>query len=240
VRPVSPVVPKCELQDVELTEDFYLDLKAFLDDFGLEAVEASIILEVYRYPEHHVDVRTLERKIPSELISVSFNIERHIRELVEEGFLKYYPSKKPEPCVLCDEFGRIVAQEMIERCISRSIGHYPSLQNTYLNLQSRRCFDPESFKEGDERQVSLGNFKLLIKIEKIRTSSLVYRMENGTPEYDRRLIGCIERCPRCGERIALDFSYNPATIYNEGVDVQCVKCKFEFVLARHLKSAWNK
>lgn len=236
---MSPIVPKCELQDVELTEDSYLDLKAFLDGFGLEAIEASIILEVHRYPEHHVDLRTLQKKIPSELTSTTFNFDRIVRKLVEEGFLQYYSAKKSEPCVLCDEPGRVVAQEMIERCISKSIGHYPSLQQTYMTLQTQRCFDPEMFKEGGKRQISLGNFKLLIKIEKIRTSDQVYRVEKGVHEYDRRLIGSVEQCPRCGEKIILDFSYNPITIYHDGVDVQCSKCKFKFGLARHLKAAWN-
>jgi hypothetical protein len=237
---VSQVVPKCELQNVELTEDTYLDLKAFLDGFGLEAIEASIILEVHRYPEHHVDLGTLEKKIPSELLDGPLNIERRVKKLVEEGFLRYYESRKPEPCVLCDEMGRVVAWEMMERCISTRIEHYLTLHRNFMYLQSRRCFDPEGFSEGDERQVSLGSFKLLIKIEKIRTSSQIHRIENGIPEYDRHLIGHIEQCPRCGEPIAIDFSYNPTTIYVEGVEVRCDKCKFEFMLARHLKTAWNK
>ena len=232
-------VHKCELEDVEITEEYYLDLQAFLRDLGLSCLEAQIILEVHKYPEHYIDSRTLKKKIPSELLRES-SLKSTLKNLVESGFLKYYESKKPEICVLCDEMGHIVAEEIQKRCYSEALKYYPSMREHFEHLKKQRCFDPENFREGERRTIHLGNFKLDIKIEKILTSDIIvdYSIE-GTPIYGRRLIGYISKCPKCGRKIPIDYSYDNKNIYTESLKVKCPSCGLEFFLAYCLKWAYT-
>ncbi len=231
-------VPKCELKKTEVTEEYFLNLQAFLADLGLSCLEAQIVLEVYRYPEFYVDTITLEKKIPKELIKQR-DFGEAIHNLLASGFLKRYSSKKPEDCVQCDDIGRLVAEQILGQCYSESLRYYPSMCGAFENLKRRRCIDHEHFKKGEQRMVSVGDFKLKITIDKILTSDFVVgKLEDDSDIYGRRLIGRILKCPRCREEIPLDYCYDHKNLYTDDVEVECPKCDLTILLGRALRWAF--
>lgn len=232
-------VPKCEIEITEITEEYYLDMEAFLSSFGITSLEAQIIYEVFSYPEHHVDTKTLaDRKIPKELEGEG-NVEDAVRHLIELSILRPYESKKPTMCVCCDDMGRLVAEEISNRCYSKALRHYPWMRDHFGDLKIHRCDDLEQFKEGSVRSVHLGGSELRIKIQKILTSDLVVdKLQDGTQIYGRRILATISDCPRCHEDIPIDFTYDHKNIYTNNVGVECPSCRFRFMLARCLRWAY--
>jgi hypothetical protein len=232
-------VPKCEIERIALDEEYYQNLRAFLEDYGLSCLEAQIIYEVHVYPEHHVDIETLEkRKIPKELLAEG-NVENSVKHLIENYFLKPYESKKQAMCVRCDDMGYLVAEEIQNRCYSKALKHYPEMKAKFENLANHRCDDLEHFEEGEERSIRLGNFNLKVRIEKTLTADIVVgSSEDGAPIHGRRVIAKIRECPRCREDIPIDFTYDTVNLYTESIAVVCQKCGFKFMLGLCLKWAF--
>ena len=233
---MSRETPSCELEEIELTEDYYMQLESFLYDVDLSSLEAQVILEVIGYRQHHIDMMTLDRKVPSELKEQSYSIESVVRELIKGRYLLPYSSKKDELCVLSGPRGRDIARLIRERCLSGGLKHFPHLRQKYQSIRNSLCYDHENFKEGQERTANLRGKRLKILIVKIRAAD-TYQTDEGKKIYDRRLTCKIDECPQCRKPIQFDYTFNPENIYTESVNVVCVNCGFRFLLSRSMRWA---
>jgi len=216
----------------------YLNMKAFLELFGLTPVEAQVIIEICNYNEYYVDVRTLLKKMPKTFSKFAYDLDETLKNLIQKGYLNPYESKKDDFCVRSAPFGRDFVRTAIQNGFE-SFEDLPSLEAKYSKTELM-CFDPQRFKKGEVRYPSGPNgSKIQIQIIDIGPSNEVFSTTvDGRTIYGIRLIASAE-CPRCSNKIPVDFSYTTETCYVNYNPIICDKCKFKFMLGCSLNSYYT-
>ncbi len=229
---MSRKIHSCELEAVTLSEALYLELSTFLETLGLTDSEAQVIWEMAFCRQHHISLSDLSRRMPREFKKV--DIDSIVKKLVKEGYLQFYEAKKDELCVRCASLGRDIAYLINSQCYSGKLRFFNVLMEKYATKDYLLCFDPQGFKVGEER-TARGPKDERIDIvidEKIRSDDIFSRKPDGMLIYETRLLAHVSGCPQCKAEIPIDFSFNPASIYRDFLDVRCKNCGFTFKL-RH-------
>ena len=225
-------IRSCELDTIDLSEECFHEMSAFLESFQITDAGTQMILEVATSRQHHIDVDTLAKKMPKEFQKV--NVGVLAKELINAGFLEPYQSKKEVLCVRSSALGRDVAYLIRERCYSRKLKHFAALAERYSGQGYLICFDPQGFKVGEKRYAQgLEGKRIAVLIKKKSHADSVFRhAENGVPIYDIKLEVDVLGCPKCGRKIQFEYSYNPGSCYREFVPIHCENCGLDFML-RH-------
>jgi len=219
------------LTSTRLTEEYILDLEAFLSVYPLTAFEAQIILEVSRYPDHHVDINTLAKKIPHEFFKNSNNdIEKSVKSLIKNGYLQPYESKKEVLCLLCTSWGRDVARQIMESCFSEALRFYDEEKQKIDARRRRLCVDPLGLKTNEKRYANGPKGKIEIIIDGIFCSDQIFSTINDRVEYERRVVARA-KCPQCKSSIQIDYCFNPTTVWQKYLELKCEKCGYFFYLS---------
>jgi len=214
----------------------YLNVKAFLESFGLEHFEAQIILEVCNCREYYIDIDTLKKRMPKIFDKFIIGLEQILKDLIQKGFLYRYESKKEKFCVRSAPLGRDFAKEAMSRGFSESIQEMPSWEGKFSKTELL-CYDPQQFNKGEIRYARgpTGD-KMAVEIIDLVASDKVYNTTgNGRTIYGRRFIGRA-KCPRCSSQIPIQFSYTPDTCYYVYNEFRCDNCRFKFKLCCSLMS----
>lgn len=231
---LGSIIPSCELASVKLTEEYILSMEAFLKIYPLKAFEAQIILEVSKYPDHHVDINTLTKKIPKEFFKNSNNdVEASVKSLINTGYLQTYKSKKEVLCVLCTPWGRDVARQITSSCFSESLKFFDA-EIQKIDVRRRKlCYDPLGLRVGEKRFARGPKGKIEITILGLLCSDNIYAVTEGRVEYEIRVVA-EARCPQCKSIIPVEYCLNPATAWQKYLDIECEECGYLFSLSYSL------
>jgi len=210
--------------------NLYVKMKAFLDAFGLTALEAQIIIEVCNSREYYIDTRKLLRKLPKVFRPSAPDLERLLKDLIQRRFLAPYESKKDKFCVRSAEFGRDFFRQAVSVEAFSSLEDFPALQEEY-GRGKLMCYDPAGFKKGEIRQaVGPNGEKISVEIVDILPADEIWSdSDDDRTVFAIRLIGDAT-CPRCSNLIRVDFSYTPSTCYSSFNEFTCNRCSFKFML----------
>ena len=232
-------VASCNLLPISLTEEYILDIEAFLQVYPLTAFEAQIIIEVSNYPNHHVDINTVAKKIPQDFFKDgSNNIEDSVKSLIERGYLEPYGGKKDVLCVRCSKLGRDVARQIRLSCFSGALKLFDREKKSIDARKRRLCVNPLGFKVGEKRFADGPKGKIKIVIRGLFCSDNVYATFEDRVEYERRVVTEVE-CPQCHDLIRIEYCFNPSTLYQKYLEIGCVKCNYHFFLAYYLMKYYD-
>ena len=231
---MSRRVPSCELRPIILSEQYILNMEAFLNIFPLTAFEAQIILEVSRSRTHHIDTKTLAKRIPREFFSgTSNNVEMSVKSLIQRGFLDQYESKKKVLCVRCSKWGRDTARLIISNCFSETLKFFNLEMEKIDARKERLCIDPLGLEIGEKRSANGSMGKIEITIKALLPSAVNYAAGEGRVEYERKVVAEVQ-CPRCNNITKIEYSFNPVTVWQKSLDIECQRCNLTFALAYSL------
>jgi hypothetical protein len=207
----------------------YVGMKAFLESYGLSALDAQIIFEVCSSGEYYIDTRKLSKRLPRNFNVGSSALEKHLKDLIQSRFLSPYESKKDKFCARSGEFGRDFVRQALYEGFN-SFEEFPLLEERFSKVKLM-CYDPAGLKRGETRYASgpTGK-KIKVDILDIIPSDEVWEsLDDGRTFYAIRLVGNA-LCPQCTDPIPIDFSYTPNTCYYSFNEFQCGKCGFKFML----------
>ena len=207
----------------------YVRMKAFFESFGLSVLDAQIIMEVCNSGEYYIDTRKLSKRLPKNLNVAGQSLEKHLKDLIQAGFLSPYESKKDEFCARSAEFGRdFVRQAAIEGF--SSFEEYPLLEERFSKVKLM-CYDPAGFKKGEIRCASgpTGERIKVKVIDVIPADEIWDTSGDGRTVFAVRLVGDAV-CPQCSNPVRVDFSYTPNTCYSSFNEFCCGKCSYKFML----------
>ncbi|MCJ7423487.1 hypothetical protein MUP01_04360 [Candidatus Bathyarchaeota archaeon] len=237
---MSSKIPPCELKPVKFTEQYISRIEGDLHAFSLTAFEAQTLIEVLNYPSQHVDIKTLERKVPKEFFQgTSNNVAASVKSLIEKGYLQPYQAKKEVLCVLCTKFGRDVANSILSSCFSGSLRFFDKERERLDNRRKRLCADPIGLEIGETRYVNGPKGKIKVVIKELHCSDIVYGAIDGEVQYERMVIADVE-CPQCEYMIRIEYSFNPGTAWQNFVEITCENCTYQFSLLYRLVSYYEK
>ena len=205
----------------------YHALQGFLATWNLTPVSAQILLEVYKYPEHHVDVKTIRRKLPPKFKNA--DIEEAIRSLVNRPIpllAPYLP--KPEECFLCTQNGRMVAYEIESHDLADHLVSFSEMEIEFAGMERRVCYDAWGLTKGNVRSCNGTRGKILVSYS-IEVSTTTYR-DN---EFCWR-ISTYFKCPRCSNDMRPEFDVNPENGATDYVQVECSLCHLQLKVQRAL------
>lgn len=202
-------------------------LRGFLAKWKLTPISAQILFEVYKYPEHHVDVKTIRRKLPPKFKNVE--IEEAIKSLVNRPIplLKPY-LPKPEDCYLCTQNGRFVASEIESQNLADDFASFSDMNDEFAEIERRVCDDAWGLTKGNTRTCNGTRGKILVNYS-WEASTTPYR-DN---EFCWRIAAKFE-CPQCSHNLQSEFDINPENGTIDYVLVQCSTCRLQLRVQRAL------
>jgi len=232
-------VPSCELVAVELSEDYIIDIEAFLEVYPMTAFEGQILIEVCKFREHHIDVNTLTKKIPKEFfVDPSNDLNRSLKDLIMRNLLSPYEGKKDVLCVLATKFGRAIANQIRERCFSEALRFF-DIERKKIDARKRRLVvDPLGLKVGERRRANGPRGKTEVVIKGLYSSDTKHTIIEGKVKYERRVVANI-KCPQCGSDISIEYCFNPISVYKKRLEIECGRCTYHFFLAYYLYKYWE-
>ena len=195
-------------------------LQGFLTTWKLSPVSAQILFEVYKYPEHHVDIKTIQRKLPPKFKNA--DIEEAIKSLVNRPVPLLAPYlRKPEDCFLCTQSGRMAAYEIESRGLVDYFVLSSEMESEFAKVEKHVCDDVWGLTKGDARRCSGIHGKIVVSYS-FEASTTPYR-DN---EFCWRIVAEL-KCPRCPTILKIEFDVNPENGTTEYVPVPCNVCHLQ-------------
>lgn len=232
-------VSPCDLESINFTEEYILGLEAFLSTIALTAFEAQIVLEVSKYPSHHVDVPTIARKISKSFNdNPANNLAASVKSLLNRGYLDPYEGKKDELCVHCSKLGRDTARDIQLSCFSEALKHYDAEKAKIDERKRKLCVDPIGLKVGQKRSANGPKGKIEIIIDGLYCSDKIFSVSESRTEYERRVVARL-KCPVCGNANEIEYEFNPNNIWREHLKVVCINCSYTFYLSYYLMKYYD-
>jgi len=202
-------------------------VRAFLVAWELIPISAQILFEVYEYPEHYVDVKTIRRKLPPKFKNAD------VGEVIKL-FLVNRPMpllapylRKPEDCYLCTPNGRIAAYEIKYQNLADYFESFSEMEDEFGEIEKRVCPDVWGLTKMNTRTCNGTRGKILVN----------YSWEASTTPYRENefcwRIAAKFRCPQCSNNVQSEFDINPEN-GNNYVQVQCGVCNLQLRVQRAL------
>jgi len=229
---LSREVPLCE---GEISKEYYIEAKNFLEAFTLTPREALTMLEVFNSRgRHYIGADQVARKLSAYNFS-----EQEVTEIFKtlssppKNHLRIYPSKKEVLCCMPDDFGVDAAKIINEKCYSTIFPYFDTLREEYETDEARVHCNPMGWvapMELTSRDKS-GN-ELKIKIISLEATEDLYQASN---EVYSALAKVELNCNRCGKKIECSFSFTDEDFWGYTFECECDQCNKYYRVYKDLR-----
>lgn len=220
--------------DIIVDAAYFLKMQLFLTGHNLTPEEAQVIWETGSYRQHHIDIKTLEKKMPKRLRR-SGTYEHLVKDLVanNRGFLEIY-FKKDVLCFRCTPLGFDVTKEMTENCYSSAMEKYYELEEEFADSQKKIPYNPNRWIKGQVIKSNNNGEEINIKINNIHRSDKECGKSGDFILHETIIEIEIYGCPKCKSRIVKEYSFNLDNFYLDPIEINCLNCGHVFKIYRYL------